>query len=420
MAESPLDAPEILSRSPEEGARRLALAYLEQAEAALPRLAGGGDPEALHDLRVALRRLRSCLKSYDEQLDTSVPRRLARRLRRLARATGPGRDAEVMIAWLRGRTGEPGPNPRGHRHGKAWLLARLEARKEKAYSELRDELEKGFGALAEGLRRRLSVYRAEVHLDETLPPSFGEAAAGVLHDHAARLGRRLGRIESAGDQEEAHAARIAAKRLRYLADPLAQLIQESHQQPAGQLVQHLKKLQDLLGELHDAHVLEAELAKALAAAAAERARRLLELTLAGGDLDPRRLRAERRRVHEPGLLALARQNRSRRDRLFAEFAERWQGERAEQLLRDAEELEEALRAAGHAGQLREGEETAVGGGHPPQEKAEDAAAEARGSSREETAGGGGPAAGERRKTATGAAAESARVSRRRPASGRHR
>jgi CHAD domain-containing protein len=416
MAESPLDAPEILSRSPEEGARRLALAYLEQAAAAVPRFAGGADPEALHDLRVALRRLRSCLESYDEELGDSVPRKLARRLRRLARATGPGRDAEVMLGWLRGQTGEPGPTPRGHRHGKAWLLARLETRQEKAYRELCGELDEGFAALAEGLRRRLSVYRAEVHLDGTLLPTFGEAAAAVLHEHAAALGRRLGRVESAGDEEEAHKARIAAKRLRYLADPLAQLIQESHPQArAGQLVQHLKKLQDLLGELHDAHVLEAELAKALADAAAERARRLLELTLAGGDLDPRRLRAERRRVHEPGLLALARQNRARRDRLFAEFAERWQGERAEQLLRDAEELGEALRAAGHGGEL---EEAGAEGGHPPGE--EEAAAANGAHLQEEVADGGKPAAGERGETATGAAAEPAGVSRRRPASGRHR
>jgi CHAD domain-containing protein len=378
MAESPLEAPEILSRSPEEGARRLALAYLDQATAALPRLAAEQeDPEALHDLRVALRRLRSCLEAYDRQLGGSVPGKLARRLRRLARATGPGRDAEVMIAWLRGPggTGEPagagrhgqgarpGHLPRGHRHGRTWMLARLEARRDRAYERLRAELDRDFAPLEEGLRRRLSVYRAEVRLDETPPPSFGDAAADLLHRYAARLARRVGRVESAGAEEQAHRARIAAKRLRYLADPLAQLIEASHP-PArsGQLVQRLKALQDLLGQLHDAHVLGNELAAALGEAAAERAQRLLELTLESGEIDLKRLRAERRRVLEPGLLALARRNRDRRDRLFAEFAERWQGERAEQLVRAADALGEALRAAGHDGRSDEAPGAAAEGG----------------------------------------------------------
>src|SRR6202035_1744270 len=168
--------------------------------------------------------------------------------------------------------------------------ARLQQRRDDAYSELRDEVTRDFAPLEEGLRRRLSVYRAEVRLDETPPPTFGDAAAEILLRHAAKLGHRLGRIKDAGDVEGAHAARISAKRLRYLADPLAQLVQANRRQPrADQLVHRLKGLQDLLGEFHDAHVQEADLAAALAEAAAERARRLLELTLAG-DADDHRLR----------------------------------------------------------------------------------------------------------------------------------
>jgi hypothetical protein len=224
----------------------------------------------------------------------------------------------------------------------------LQQRLDKAYAELRDEVTRDFAPVEGGLRRRLSVYRAEVRLDESPPPSFGGAAAEILLRHAAKLGRQLGRVKDAGDVERAHAARISAKRLRYLADPLAQLVQANRRQPrADQLVHRLKGLQDLLGELHDAHVLESGLAGELADAAAERAHRLFELTLAG-DADDHRLRAERQRAYEPGLLALARLNRERRDHLFGQFAERWQGgERAELLLAAAEELASALRAAGH-------------------------------------------------------------------------
>src|SRR5260370_4217590 len=128
MTESVEDSPEILERSPEEGARRLALAYLDQAAAALPRLADPEDGEALHDLRVALRRLRSCLDSYAEQLGDSVPKKLSRRLRRLARATGPGRDAQVQIAWLREERTEVARRNRQHRQGLTAQLAPFERR----------------------------------------------------------------------------------------------------------------------------------------------------------------------------------------------------------------------------------------------------------------------------------------------------
>jgi hypothetical protein len=108
-------------------------------------------------------------------------------------------------------------------------------------------------------------------------------------------------------------------------------------------VHRLKVLPDLLGELHDSHLMEAEVAAAVREAAAERANRLLELTLAAGELDQGRLRSERRRAQEPALLALARRNRARRDQVFGELAARWQGERIEQLLAATGELAAALR-----------------------------------------------------------------------------
>ncbi len=347
MPEAGTDAAELLLRSPEEAARRLALIYLEEAAAALPRLAAGDDDEALHDVRVALRRLRSCLRSYAPQLGDSVPPKLARRLERLARSTGPGRDVEVQIEWLR----QAGRDlSRHHRIGLAWLLAQLEKRHKDAYRGLRAHLEERFPPFATKLRADLSVYRAEVRLDGD-PPSFGAAAAAILRQHAADLARRLARIEGPGDVRPAHRARISAKRLRYLAEPLADVAQ------ASPLVQRLKSMQDVLGELHDAHVMADQLAAALGEAAAERARRLLDATLTeDGVPDERRLRGERRRPLESGLLALARLNRARRDRLFAQFTGRFGLQGDAPLAAAVEQLAQALIQRGHAGATAPGEE----------------------------------------------------------------
>jgi CHAD domain-containing protein len=327
----------LLSRSPEEGARLLALSFLDQAAEARPRLADPADAEALHDFRVGLRRLRSCLRAYATHLEDSIPGKLARRLKRLAGSTGPGRDTEVQIEWLRARSPHLSSH---HRAGLSWLLARLEDRKREAYGEMEDEVADEFAKVEEDLRARLSVYRTEIRLDPKEDrPTLAEATARILHRQVAELEQHLARIGDADDEKEAHQARISAKRVRYLLEPLVEEIPG-----AGPLVKRFKALQDLLGELHDAHVLEAELTEAVETAAAARSRKILEISLAAAP-DDKLLRAERRRAQEAGLIALARLNRVRRDRLFEDLEDEWLDGKAADFLREVEGLGERMTAA---------------------------------------------------------------------------
>ncbi|HEX7184504.1 MAG TPA: CHAD domain-containing protein [Thermoanaerobaculia bacterium] len=345
----------LLSRPPDEGARLLALGFLDQAAAAYPRLSDPADAEALHDFRVALRRLRSCLRSYRPLLEASVPRKLAKKLRKLAQATGPGRDTEVQIEWLRPRAKHLAG---AHRAGLSWLLARLEERMRGAYGELTEHLEAGFPGVEQKLRRRLSVYRTEVHLDPSgRRPTLADATAEILRGQIAELETHLARIEESGDEHEAHEARISAKRLRYLLEPFA-----GELAPAGPVVKRLKAVQDLLGELHDAHVLETELRESIDIAAAERARKLFDVSLQEVP-DEQILRAERRRSRESGLIALARLNRNRRDRLFDRLEKEWLEGAAADFLRDVEQLAEALGSAPAAPQPSA--DGAPGGPSPP-------------------------------------------------------
>jgi CHAD domain-containing protein len=324
----------LLSRPPEEGARLLALSFLDQAAQARPRLADPADTEALHDFRVGLRRLRSCLRAYNTYLEKSVPKKLAKRLKRLAASTGPGRDTEVQIEWLRGRRSHLASH---HRAGLDWLLARLEGRMQEAYEEMREEIESEFLEVEEKLRHRLSVYRTEVHLDPAGDPAesretLGTATAAILRRQVAELEEHLAKVEDPEDEEEGHEARISAKRVRYLLEPLVPEIEG-----AAPVVKRFKALQDLLGDLHDAHVLEADLVQAVETAAVERARRVLQLSLAGAP-DDRLLRAERRRDRVSGLISLTRLNRGRRDRLFEDLEAGWLDGKAHDFLRQVEGL----------------------------------------------------------------------------------
>jgi CHAD domain-containing protein len=298
----------------EEGCRWLALEHLAAAADARQRLSDDSDPEALHDLRVGLRRLRSVLRAYRPQLADSVGRKLRRRLKTLASATGAARDSEVHLDWLKKRRSKL--NPR-HRSGVDWLVAWLEQRKQSAYADVRGGVAADFDALKRSLDRRLRVYTAQLYAEDERPDSLREVTARLLDAHADELAAELAGVHSVADEERAHQARISAKRLRYLLEPLRRELAG-----ADELIAELKGLQDLLGSLHDASVFASEFRRALEVASTERARDLHELALsAAGEQDQTRRRLQR--DPRPGLLALVRLVRDDRDELFARLSRDW-------------------------------------------------------------------------------------------------
>src|SRR6185436_6511959 len=123
---------DLLDRPAPDAVRHVALDFLEQAASARERLADPNDAEALHDFRVAIRRLRSTARAYAAELEGSVSRKVMRRLRRGARATGASRDAEVQLEWIEQQ--RPSLYTR-HRAGASWLVEKL--RREKADADAR-------------------------------------------------------------------------------------------------------------------------------------------------------------------------------------------------------------------------------------------------------------------------------------------
>lgn len=234
--------------------RTVALGHLADAATARDRLADATDDEALHDFRVALRRLRSWERAFRPYMKDDVSRKLRRRLRALARDTGASRDLEVHLAWLREQRRGVG---RRQRPGLTWLVATLTEKKEDADAVLARDIEGRFTRLHHRLSEALASYRETLRVRDdgrVAPPgAFADALAPRVRDAAAILLSHLERIQSQHDDDECHEARIAAKRLRYLLEPITRIVPG-----ADEAVERLKTLQDVLGDLHDAQVFGTE------------------------------------------------------------------------------------------------------------------------------------------------------------------
>jgi CHAD domain-containing protein len=228
----------LLASSVKRATARIAFERLEAAADAAERLAGARDDDALHDFRVALRRLRSVLRAYEPWLGKAASRKMRERLRAVARETNESRDAEVRAAWIRRckKNAPPGLQEE----------FRLLLRGTDAVARPRPGLRRDFDDAARKLRQRLR---------EITPggPRFRPVFAGLVKLHVEDAERRLSAVLDAEHSREAHRARIAVKRLRYLLEAAA-----VERPELGDYLKQLSALQDVLGGLHDAHVYAAE------------------------------------------------------------------------------------------------------------------------------------------------------------------
>lgn len=251
-AQYKLDDMEMLQPAP-TAARHISLGLLQQADLAFGRL-GQTDPEALHDFRVAVRRLRSCLRAYRPYLPKPLGGKLRKRLGALMEATNASRDSEVHLLWLdhtlaRLRLSQVA------RAGLEAIRAQI-AQSQPANSLPQEAAE--FADLSAEAHRQLLQGAFTV----SSAPSFAAANAALLESEGGLLRQELSEIAGADDEPTAHRARLSAKRLRYLLEPL-----RGELNGAKAVIKWLRDLQDTLGELHDLHTLEARLVAAIEQAA---------------------------------------------------------------------------------------------------------------------------------------------------------
>jgi CHAD domain-containing protein len=291
-------------------ARVVAASRIAAVRSALDQL-DSESADGLHDLRVALRRLRSWMRTYRRELDDTVRKKTRRRIDKLARATDQARDAEVMAASLARQQELP---PRTRR-GVAFLAAHIAAELDDASRKARGKLAARLPNTLDALERQLSHYWRRIAVGRQRgEQTMASATADLVGRQYRRFRRRLTRIESSDDDAVMHRARIAAKRLRYLLECLRDF------SGITAACEQLSELQDLLGRCHDDHVVIArvfdEIRTVGAADAVRRAKLALQLP-PDDETSPVLARVR------PGLVEIASRARRERDETFQRFRELW-------------------------------------------------------------------------------------------------
>jgi CHAD domain-containing protein len=211
--------------------------------------ATAGDPNGLHQMRVATRRLRTALVLFKAHLDPSIASRFETELKRLGRLLGEARDWDVFCLSTLTKATDDAPGA-----GLEQML-RESAEKQRQAAHHRVEEELGKPALTAFLLS-LAAWAEE---GATHPALLGDKRmkrrlvrlAPELLDRAAKKVAKRGKHIERRSDEELHTLRKALKKLRYGVDDLAGLY---GRKAVKRYLRGCTALQEQLGQMNDAAV----------------------------------------------------------------------------------------------------------------------------------------------------------------------
>ena len=261
----------------------------------------GRDIEALHNMRVATRRMRAAFDVFGPWYRPRAMRPVLKGLRATGRALGRVRDLDVFMAQAQAYLGTL---PAEERSGLEPLLEAWQARREQARTRMLAYLDgEAYARFVERFRAFLESADAGLGKAHPRRPARVRTAAPVLiYERLAHVLAYEPLLEQASI-EQLHALRIAFKRLRYTLEFFREVLGPQ----AAAVLKDLKAMQDHLGDLNDADV----------------ACNLLNRFLADWDARQRTLPLRARQNPEPLVAYLAVQH-ARRHHLMTTFPQAWQ------------------------------------------------------------------------------------------------
>lgn len=213
-----------------------------------PRALEGIDPEGVHQMRVASRRLRAVLKAFRSILGDDVVLRFNAELRWLAQNLGRARDADVT------ERGARDAEEADASHYERFLAQETIT----AYEHLVDVLEsERCATLEDDLKAYIAAGPSDDMREQFGALSIATCADQLIHAALNKLVMHGDAITADSPARQLHKLRIETKRFRYLLDFFSSVQAEKW----FQTTEALKRLQDILGAHQDAVTAQAQLAE---------------------------------------------------------------------------------------------------------------------------------------------------------------
>ena len=252
-----LGVPVLPSGLDAEAACRFVCAHLADVIQHHARQIRPDQPEAVHQIRVAARRLRATLAVFRRAAGGTALEQVRAGLQEMARMLGPARDWDVFLAETGRLIDETfGEEPSIHR-----MLVAAVRRRDACYAALDTYFDSphfrrlGIELVAFAMGAAGPTTEPTGKAD---PPSGAVHGSARLRSYAAHaLARRLLPLVKLSDDvmhmpiAALHGLRLQAKRLRYAAEVFAPLFP---QRKTGKFIRRLQRLQECLGTLNDGSV----------------------------------------------------------------------------------------------------------------------------------------------------------------------
>lgn len=256
MAEIALDAGVLREDLAPVGASKL-FVYLwksawEHAPATLE-----GDAEALHDMRVNLRRLRTAMQGFEGPKTAPV---LSKNLRlelrgarvdigKLGDRLGAVRDFDVLEDYVSLYAKDKLREPLENFPGLLGFVAYLDSARQNAWKPMLKTLKRA--GEEGGLREEFTRWALGIPGANASGISVETAARVILPRYLEAVTAHAGSLGEGGEEEEQHELRKSLRRVRYALETLSVCFDK----PVKPFVKRLVEMQDALGEMQDRTVL---------------------------------------------------------------------------------------------------------------------------------------------------------------------